>query len=650
MENVLVYQESTLVVHILKQWDRAVTWFELLQFIKDNAGDYENLAGPRARHKPPWDAVTPFKWQMLVDQARPAVTGEGATLSTQELNWGIPMASMCRKDSCQDIGDGRLWSSTLQGVYHAASRWWSRVYPLARLRQCSLRRGCFGQKIVTAAQEGTACGVTEQVHQAALLLLAQGTVGEHDGVLRFSGEQAAYPAWSQLRSWLSSQVMPRTPVTYSEDPFNIAPDGLVLDASSDDPVSGHSPRASGVAAPPPLAAAAGPAVGPGQLPTDIVVAAPALTPSSESLTQFPALGILSAAGIRFVDGQPTLTGLVPARPLPDDLGDSMTMSKWCQDLMRGAERLPANDQCTSQEEVELACFCSVACMQTALWGSDNPDVKCLDWMLKEVVLTCERESDNGGRVLSTMDGQPILARLLPPWQPPGSEVETLGPFVQWPCAGLEGTPKSLGGGRLDTTTLRWVRKKVAENMGLFLAPPLQTEPLFGQTEALGEAHRDFVRGLVVDDFFFTHLANCEYSYFPLPPDKKQRIFNNPLLSWGEESWQTTSVDRQKPCDEYPGYAFMQFESKNYRRHFKRIKMWEMDVMLVPINYNKIHWILGVVDFKGTTIVILDSLGGAHPLAVAILARWVVDYSNWEGPVRGLKGKTHKKDVPQAGAW
>jgi Ulp1 protease family, C-terminal catalytic domain len=633
-----VYVASTRVVQHFKEQGLPVTWFQIFLHIQSNAAQYEALTGIGAVFKPPWVTQEPQSWQMMQEQAgvsdasESSGQGDGQTACKDNMNWGLPTRCLRRRKGCS--GDVKKWKRVSNRVYDSCSAWWIKVYPPAKL-QLSLRSGSFVQKLREAS-----IGVAGDVQLAALMLLASSGVDQQH--LYFIGDPAAYHPWTRWRAWLARQIMPETPVTNQEDPLNIDEQGFVRDAY---PVTPSSESAAGplgpTASPPRLVAAAGPAAagpGPGQSPTGIVAAAPTPTPSS--LTLWPHVGILSAAGLTFHHDRACMPGLVPADlPLPP-LWSLVAVGSWCKEAVQQVASISESTPqtlvtVTSRDDVQHNCFASMARVQGALWGPGGKGWRQSEWSTQ--LRAAQPNEDGSETCLSFLDSKsgkmvPRMLRFLPPGPCGGRNV---GPLVTWPCAGVGGTATDLGAGWLDTSCMLWALQVMAVNMGLSVAP------LIGPVD-MGSCESTV---FVVDDLFVGQLANGNYSSSSLSVKQETFMVKNPLEYWKEASWVTQPPDQPPRRDGFPGYPFMDKDSRSHRKRFGKIRIWEKHVLLVPINVDQSHWILGIVDFPNTTILVLDSMGVAHPLAVALLARWVVDFSNWDGPV-----SQSKKDVPPAGAW
>ena len=74
-------------------------------------------------------------------------------------------------------------------------------------------------------------------------------------------------------------------------------------------------------------------------------------------------------------------------------------------------------------------------------------------------------------------------------------------------------------------------------------------------------------------------------------------------------------------------SFFPLLSAGYHRVLKWTKRLELDVfsldkILVPINVQEKHWVLGVIDLRARQIQVFDSLGWNNSESVQVLARWL----------------------------
>ena len=61
-----------------------------------------------------------------------------------------------------------------------------------------------------------------------------------------------------------------------------------------------------------------------------------------------------------------------------------------------------------------------------------------------------------------------------------------------------------------------------------------------------------------------------------------------------------------------------------KRWFPGVKIFSLDMFIIPINETKSHWYVAVIDFRNKTIETLDSLYGDRTIVYTILRRWLCD--------------------------
>ena len=309
------------------------------------------------------------------------------------------------------------------------------------------------------------------------------------------------------------------------------------------------------------------------------------------------LGILKASG--WVPGDRGAGGLLDHPGLPRLVSKDIVV--WLAEVLKGGGpgcgKMPGGRWGALHErEVGLLCWESILRIRNFLWGQEEE--YWIEW--DQNTRLCDGTEDMMGLRLSIPRAKErphaVMLKLLPPLKNLPTQKCTSMDTV----AGVKA--KALDGW-LDSIALNWLLGAVGKQLGVQMTR--------GLGEVLGGDHRI----LLVDDDFWRSFTEGQYRP---GPGHEEADKNDPLSWWGTDKFQ----------------RLYQFDNKRIGRGFlKYHDISNLRVILVPIN-SGVHWFLAVVDFENESILVMDSCGTAHPLVVAVLAKWVVDISREHAHLAG----------------